>query len=205
MNTGQGIFGPGGHGGGIFQTTVSGLGSWDTKQGIFGPGGHGGGIFQTTVSGLGAFDPFTGISSVCWNEFGFKGCSEKASQDANNFLYSMLNKGDIDYKPGSAEWTDKYNRLWNEGLKACVNQFCGASHTEVYGQKTTTTTVKAPTTTTTTQKAPTTSYSAPTAPTAQDLAPAAPSFALDTPGKKIAVVAAATLVALGAYYLWSKK
>lgn len=53
FNTKQGIFGPGGHGGGIFQTTVNGLGSFNTKQGIFGPGGHGGGIFQTTVSGLG--------------------------------------------------------------------------------------------------------------------------------------------------------
>lgn len=26
---------------------------FNTKQGVFGPGGHGGGIFQTTVSGLG--------------------------------------------------------------------------------------------------------------------------------------------------------
>lgn len=56
MQTYNGIFGPGGHGGGIFQTTVAGLGSYDTKQGIFGPGGHGGGIFQTTVSGLGNTD-----------------------------------------------------------------------------------------------------------------------------------------------------
>ncbi len=34
---------------------LQGLGSvgYNTKQGIFGPGGHGGGIFQTTVSGLG--------------------------------------------------------------------------------------------------------------------------------------------------------
>lgn len=28
VDTGRGIFGPGGHGGGIFQTTVSGLGNW---------------------------------------------------------------------------------------------------------------------------------------------------------------------------------
>ena len=64
FNAKQGIFGPGGHGGGIFQTTVSGLGSPDglggplfnVKGGIFGPGGHGGGIFQTTVMGLGATD-----------------------------------------------------------------------------------------------------------------------------------------------------
>lgn len=53
FNTKQGIFGPGGHGGGIFQTTVHGIGNFNTKQGIFGPGGHGGGIFQTTVHGLG--------------------------------------------------------------------------------------------------------------------------------------------------------
>lgn len=33
---------------------LSGLGTYNTKQGIFGPGGHGGGIFQTTVDGLGA-------------------------------------------------------------------------------------------------------------------------------------------------------
>jgi hypothetical protein len=54
----QGIFGPGGHGGGIFQTTISGLGApvYNTKEGIFGPGGHGGGIFQTTISGLGTTD-----------------------------------------------------------------------------------------------------------------------------------------------------
>lgn len=34
---------------------LSGLGSalFNTKQGVFGPGGHGGGIFQTTVDGLG--------------------------------------------------------------------------------------------------------------------------------------------------------
>lgn len=30
------------------------LGAFDTKRGIFGPGGHGGGIFQTTVNGLGS-------------------------------------------------------------------------------------------------------------------------------------------------------
>lgn len=36
---------------------LSGLGSsgFNVKQGVFGPGGHGGGIFQTTVSGLGAW------------------------------------------------------------------------------------------------------------------------------------------------------
>ena len=54
FNTKQGVFGPGGHGGGIFQTTVNGLGHFNTKQGVFGPGGHGGGICQTTVNGLGA-------------------------------------------------------------------------------------------------------------------------------------------------------
>lgn len=54
FNTKQGVFGPGGHGGGIFQTTVNGLGHFNTKQGVFGPGGHGGGIFQTTVNGLGS-------------------------------------------------------------------------------------------------------------------------------------------------------
>jgi hypothetical protein len=29
--------------------------AYDPKGGVFGPGGHGGGIFQTTVSGLGAW------------------------------------------------------------------------------------------------------------------------------------------------------
>jgi len=65
FNAKNGVFGPGGHGGGIFQTTVSGLGSPDglgalafnTKNGNFGPGGHGGGIFQTTVSGVGTVEP----------------------------------------------------------------------------------------------------------------------------------------------------
>lgn len=36
---------------------LSGLGgpAYNVKEGIFGPGGHGGGIFQTTVQGLGAW------------------------------------------------------------------------------------------------------------------------------------------------------
>lgn len=37
---------------------IHGLGRYNTKQGVFGPGGHGGGIFQTTVSGLGAAPSF---------------------------------------------------------------------------------------------------------------------------------------------------
>lgn len=38
---------------------LQGLGAlaYDTKQGNFGPGGHGGGIFQTTVSGVGHVAP----------------------------------------------------------------------------------------------------------------------------------------------------
>lgn len=64
--THNGVFGPGGHGGGIFQTTVSGLGAlrYGTKQGIFGPGGHGGGIFQTT---LGATAQEAGASAASPN------------------------------------------------------------------------------------------------------------------------------------------
>jgi hypothetical protein len=112
FNTKQGVFGPGGHGGGIFQTTVAGLGTFNTKQGVFGPGGHGGGIFQTTVSGLGKIN-------YCWDDFGFKGCHTEAGAIAHRFC-----QNEMKITPGSSDWNGCYQPVFLEQVENCSRKYC---------------------------------------------------------------------------------
>ena len=184
MNTGQGIFGPGGHGGGIFQTTVSGLGSWDTKQGIFGPGGHGGGIFQTTVSGMGEVSASEGTADQMRSlpAGTYSPVTKMIQADANGVLPSM----------GLA----KISEDGKLGPKTCAAIAAIIKNGKISGWVMPTACSNASSSTTSNTT---------TAPSVDPGVSSGFSFSLDTPEKKIAVVAAATLVALGAYYLWSKK
>jgi LPXTG-motif cell wall-anchored protein len=105
-----------------------------TRHGIFGASGNGEGIFATTVAGLGALgavDPFAKVPATCWDQFGFKGCSEQANQQANDFLNLLKSKGDINYGPGTTEWTDSFNAIWAENLQKCISEYCGAATTSV--------------------------------------------------------------------------
>lgn len=131
FNTKQGIFGPGGHGGGIFQTTVAGLGSFNTKQGIFGPGGHGGGIFQTTVSGLGATG-LGGVPAQCWDWPGFKNCHTNALTATHHFCKGL-------HVEGSAGFKDCYSKVSAEKIQLdCVLGLgCGVSSTSASSTTTT--------------------------------------------------------------------
>lgn len=172
----------------------------NNNQGIFGPGGHGGGIFQTTVSGLGAFDPFTGVPANCWAVPAFKTCVELASKKANDSLYSMLNKGELDYKPESQEWTDHYNVLWHANVQACQKSSCAPSTTAPVVKKPTVNTGSS-SSTSTPSLTPGSSYS----PGTPGMSTFAPTPFLDTTAKKVAAVAGVAVFALGAFYLWSSR
>lgn len=120
----------------------------DTYGGSFGPGGQGGGIFQTSVQGLGSLGPHTrfgvrGLGEVpasCWDTPGFKDCHTRVLGDAYNVCKKQgiqQFKTDIWGNPitisgqpqESQEWQNCYKSTSDELIaRNCVTPLCsGAS------------------------------------------------------------------------------
>ena len=125
---------------------------FNTKQGVYGPGGNGGGIFQTTIQGLGATaragaaeNPFVGIPASCWNDSGFKNCSNLKNKQVNDELYWNWNNDRKTFPeaPGSATWKKNFNERWNQLLHyECVPKYCGSNTKQIAVSSSTTTEMK---------------------------------------------------------------
>lgn len=95
----------------------------DTGEGIFKPGGHGGGIFDGNISGLaGATGP---VPSQCWDATGFKACHDRvfaqAQKDCPTTGYP--NAAYPSYDDCVADLTATYVGPSAEST-TCVSQYC---------------------------------------------------------------------------------
>ena len=113
---------------------------YETGEGVFRPGGHGGGIFDNSIAGifggvkkaigalgtLGATNPYREVPYQCWSQTGFKDCSDRNFAEAQQFCYK-LTKEQIEGPPaywGTVDECAKDTAARNIG--SCLDNYCKA-------------------------------------------------------------------------------
>jgi hypothetical protein len=111
---------------------------YETGEGVFRPGGHGGGIFDNSIAGifggvkkaigalgtLGATNPYREVPYQCWSQTGFKDCSDRNFAEAQQFCYK-LTKEQIEGPPaywGTVDECAKDTAARNIG--SCLDKYC---------------------------------------------------------------------------------
>jgi len=111
-NTGEGVFRPGGSGGGIFDNSIA---------GIFG------GVKKAIGAlGLGATSPYPEIPYQCWSQTGFKDCSDRNFAAAQQQCYSYT-KEQIEGPPAYWGTVDECAKdTAARTISSCLDHYCKA-------------------------------------------------------------------------------